>query len=351
MLLLILYALTALIFSFLCSVAEAVILSVSNAHIANLEQQGKPAGKLLRRLKKNVDQPLAAILTLNTIAHTMGAAGVGAQAAVVFGSASLGITSAVLTLLILVFSEIIPKTLGALYWRQLAPITAHGLKWLIRLLYPFIKMSDKLTSLLGDKPHLHGLNRDEFAAMAELSANEGQLAQQESKIMRNLLSLNALRVCDVMTPRTVVFCADQDQTVAEFFQQPQLHKFSRIPVYSEVPSSMTGFVLRNDLLTAKADGDTDKALKNFRRELHVTLDSMSLSQALDELIRLQAHLLLVVNEYGDNRGIITLEDIFETLLGLEITDESDTVEDMQKLARQLWKQRARQLGIVSEQND
>ena len=351
MLLLILYALTALIFSFLCSVAEAVILSVSNAHIANLEQQGKPAGKLLRRLKKNVDQPLAAILTLNTIAHTMGAAGVGAQAAVVFGSASLGITSAVLTLLILVFSEIIPKTLGALYWRQLAPITAHGLKWLIRLLYPFIKMSDKLTSLLGDKPHLHGLNRDEFAAMAELSANEGQLAQQESKIMRNLLSLNALRVCDVMTPRTVVFCADQDRTVAEFFQQPQLHKFSRIPVYSEAPSSMTGFVLRNDLLTAKADGDTDKALKNFRRELHVTLDSMNLSQALDELIRLQAHLLLVVNEYGDNRGIITLEDIFETLLGLEITDESDTVEDMQKLARQLWKQRARQLGIVNEQND
>jgi CBS domain containing-hemolysin-like protein len=345
MLLLILYALTALLFSFLCSIAEAVILSISNAHIANLEQQGKPAGKLLRRLKKNVDQPLAAILTLNTIAHTVGAAGVGAQASVVFGSASLGITSAVLTFLILVFSEIIPKTLGALYWRQLAPITAHGLKWLIRVLYPFVKLSEKLTRLLGDKPHLHGLNRAEFAAMAEVSASEGQLALQESKILQNLLNLREIRVSDVMTPRTVVFSADENLTIAEFLQLQHPHQFSRIPIFEETADKVHSFVLRSDLLVAQAEGRARQPLKQFRRPVNVTLDSMALSQVLDEFIRLKAHLMLVVDEYGDMKGIITLEDIFETLLGLEITDESDNIEDMQKLARKLWKHRAREIGL------
>ena len=345
MLLLILYALIALLFSFLCSIAEAVILSVSNAHIANLELQGKPAGKLLRKLKKNVDQPLAAILTLNTIAHTVGAAGVGAQAAVVFGSTSLGITSAILTFLILVFSEIIPKTLGALYWRKLAPATAQGLKWLIRILYPFIKLSEKLTRLLGDKPHLHGLNRAEFAAMAELSASEGQLAPQESKIMQNLLSLREIRVSDVMTPRTVVFSAEENLSITEFFQLQHPHQFSRIPIYQEEAGKVYGFALRTDLLVAQAEGKADQPLKNFRRDIHATLDSMTLSQALDELIRLKAHLMLVVDEYGEMKGIVTLEDIFETLLGLEITDESDSVEDMQKLARKLWKHRAREIGM------
>lgn len=345
MLLLTLYALTALVFSFLCSIAESVILSVTSAHIAMLEQQEKASGALLRELKKNIDQPLSAILTLNTIAHTVGAAGVGAQAAVVFGNTSLAITSAILTFLILVFSEIIPKTLGAHYWRQLAPITAFGLKWLIRILYPFVKLSEKLTGQFKEKPVLHGLNREEFAAMAEVSVSEGQLAPQESKIMKNLLSLREIRVSDVMTPRTVVFSAEENLSITEFFQLQHPHQFSRIPIYQEAPSKVYSFVLRADLLIAQAEGNADEQLKHFRRDIHATLDSMTLSQALDELIRLKAHLMLVVNEYGDMKGIVTLEDIFETLLGLEITDESDSVEDMQKLARKLWKHRAREIGL------
>jgi len=350
MLLLILYALTALVFSFLCSIAESVILSVTNAHIALLEQQDKPAAPLLRKLKKDIDQPLAAILTLNTIAHTVGAAGVGAQAAVVFGSTSLAITSAILTFLILVFSEIIPKTLGAHYWRQLAPVTAYSLQWLIRLLYPFVKLSQKLTQRFTDKPNLHGLNRDEFAAMAEVSAKEGQLAPQESEIMKNLLRLRDIHVSDVMTPRTVVFSAAEDASIAAFFERQQQHHFSRIPLYQQSPEAVHGFVLRSDLLTARAEGNTQNPLKQYRRDILVTLDSMALSQALDEFMRMQAHMMLVVDEYGHMMGIITLEDVFETLLGLEIMDESDSVEDMQKLARKLWKRRAQKLGFEPEQD-
>ena len=345
MLLLTLYALTALVFSFLCSIAESVILSVNSAHIAMLEQQEKPSGPLLRKLKKNIDRPLSAILTLNTIAHTVGAAGVGAQAGVVFGNASLGITSAILTFMILVFSEIIPKTLGAHYWRQLAPATAFSLKWLIFTLYPFVKLSEKLTGRFKEQPVLHGLNREEFVAMAELSANEGQLAQQESKILQNLLHLPYVRVSDVMTPRTVVFSADENQSISAFLNLRQPHQFSRIPVYQQPSSQIHGFVLRSDLLIAQSQGQGEEAIKNYRRDIHALLDSLSLSQALDEMIRVRAHLMLVVNEYGDMAGIITMEDIFETLLGLEIIDESDAVEDMQKLARKLWLRRAEELGI------
>lgn len=345
MLLLILYALTALVFSFLCSITESVILSVTNAHIALLKKQNKPVAPLLRKLKKDIDQPLAAILTLNTIAHTVGAAGVGAQAAVVFGSASLAVTSAILTLMILIFSEIIPKTIGAHYWRQLAPVTAYSLQWLIRLLYPFVKLSQKLTQQLTNKPNLHGLNRDEFAAMAELSLKEGQLAPQESEIIKNLLRLRDIHVSDVMTPRTVVFSAAEDTTIAAFFERQEQHHFSRIPLYQQNTEEVNGFVLRSDLLSAQAKGHTQNQLKQYRRELFVTLDSMALSQILDEFMRKQAHMMLVVNEYGQMMGIITLEDVFETLLGLEIMDESDSVEDMQKLARKLWSRRASQLGI------
>jgi len=343
--LLILYAFTALVFSFLCSIAESVILSVTSAHIALLEQEGRPSAPLLRNLKKDISQPLSAILTLNTIAHTVGAVGVGAQAAVVFGNASVGIASAILTFLILVFSEIIPKTLGAHYWRKLSPVTAYGLYWLIRLLYPFVKLSEMLTQRLTDQPNLHGLNREEFSAMAAVSAREGQLALQESKIMQNLLRLHKVRVSDVMTPRTVVFTADEDLCIAEFLERQEPHHFSRIPVFRHNPEQVNGFVLRSDLLVAQAEGKAENTLKHYRRNITAILDSMALSQALDEFIRLRAQLMLVVDEYGDIKGIITLEDIFETLLGLEIMDESDSVEDMQKLARKLWKHRARALGI------
>jgi CBS domain containing-hemolysin-like protein len=345
MLLLFTYVLIALVFSFLCSIAEAVILSVTTAHIALLEHEEKPSGTLLHKLKEDINKPLAAILTLNTIAHTVGAAGAGAQAAVVFGSAYVGLASVVLTLLILVFSEIIPKTLGARYWRRLAPVTAYSLKFLIWFLYPFVKLSEKMTEGMTHGPTLKGFSRDEFSAIAEVSSQEGQLAQQESAILQNLLRLREIRVKDAMTPRTVVFSVSENITVEEFFHKHGHTRFSRIPVYSDNQEQVDGFVLRSDMLLAQARGNTDNILKTYSRELVVILDTMSLNQAFDEFIRSRAIIMLVVDEYGGMQGIITLEDLLETLLGQEIVDEGDKTVDMQKLARSRWKRRAREMGL------
>jgi CBS domain containing-hemolysin-like protein len=345
MFLLIAFVLLALVFSFLCSIAEAVILSVTPAYTVILEKQGKSSGPLLRELKTNIGQPLTAILTLNTIAHTVGAVGAGAQAVIVFGNAYLGIVSAVLTLLILVLSEIIPKTLGAHHWRKLAPATAHGLKLLVWLLYPFVMLTEKLTGGMVDGVNLSGFSRSEFAAMADLSAKEGQLAERESEILKNLLAFRKTRVRDVMTPRTVLFSLPGRTTVAKFFGKYEQVMFSRIPVYAADPDQIKGFVLRGDLLLAQARGESMKTLDHFRREVTVLPDSASLAHAFTLLLHQASHLAMVVDEYGDLQGILTLEDIFETLLGLEIVDEGDEAVDMQQLARDRWKRRAEKIGF------
>ncbi|NIB40750.1 DUF21 domain-containing protein [Pseudomaricurvus alkylphenolicus] len=345
MLLLIIYVVVALGFSFLCSVAEAVILSVTSPYIALKEQEGKPSGALLRKLCDDIHSPLAAILTLNTIAHTVGAAGAGAQAAAVFGNAYVGVISAVLTLLILILSEIIPKTLGAHYWRQLAPPTAYCLKYLIKLLYPFVLMAERLTRGLAHGPTLRGFSRDEFAVMAELSAEEGALAQREKRILQNLLLLRETRVKDAMTPRTVVYSVPEETTLEALAHDLEQRRFSRIPVYRGDSEQITGFVLRSDVLLAVARGHGQETLISQRRDLPALLSSMSLSQAFDEFQRQHSHILLIVDEYGGMEGILTMEDLIETLLGLEITDESDNTTDMQRLARQLWKQRARKKNL------
>jgi CBS domain containing-hemolysin-like protein len=345
MTLLITYIAIALVFSFLCSIAEAVILSVTPAYIALQEQEQNPCGARLRQLKDEINSPLAAILTLNTIAHTIGAAGAGAQAAVVFGSAYVGAASAVLTLLILIFSEIIPKTLGANYWRQLAPATTYGLRLLIWVLYPFVKLSEMLTRGLTQGPTLSGFSRSEFKAMAELSAEEGQLAQQELGILKNLLLLRDTRVKDAMTPRTVVFSLPETLSVGTFFNEYDNSRFSRIPIYRGDQDNITGFVLRTDLLLAQAQGKSSLPIRSFRRELPALLSSTSLSKAFDSLMHQRAHLMLAVDEYGTMVGVLSLEDLLETLLGLEIVDESDKAVDMQKLARRLWKRRAQKMNI------
>jgi len=351
MLLLITYILIALIFSFVCSIAEAVILSVTSAHIALLEKEGKGSGRQLRKLKSDINKPLAAILTLNTIAHTVGAAGAGAQAVKVFGSAYVGIASAILTLLILVFSEIIPKTLGAHYWRQLAPVTAFGLNWLVWLLYPFVKLSELLTKGLTHGPMLSGFSRQEFSAMAELSAKEGQLGEVESTILKNLLRLRKTPIADAMTPRTVVFSLSQELRVEEFFHKYDQVRFSRIPVYADSMDEVTGFVLRSDLLLAQARGNSDSPLSKYCRTLPALLEQMSLAQAFDEFMRRRAHIMLVVDEYGGLKGLLTLEDLLETLLGLEIIDEGDEEVDMQQFARRLWRRRTREMNLkIDEQH-
>ena len=345
MLLLIVYVLIALGFSFLCSIAEAVILSVTVGYVAVLEKEGKKSGKLLRKMKDDINKPLAAILTLNTIAHTVGAAGAGAQATAVFGNAYLGIISAVLTLLILVFSEIIPKTLGAHYWQALAPAVGYGLNALIWLLYPFVKLSEYLTQSMTHGPSLKGFNREELSAMAELSWQEGLLEHQESKILHNLLSLHQTKVENAMTPHTVVFSISEKMTVEEYYEQHDSELFSRIPIYKDEKETVTGFVLRSDLLLAQARGETVKTVSEYTRELPVVIGAMPLSKAFDKLLEVRANILLVVNEYGGMEGILTLEDVLETILGLELVDEGDRSEDMQELARRFWRRRSKDLGV------
>jgi magnesium and cobalt exporter, CNNM family len=344
--LLILYISLALGVSFICSVAEAVLLSVTTAYTRLLEQQGRPSGAHWRVLKKDVDRPLAAILTLNTIAHTVGAAGAGAQASVVFGSHMLGIFSAVLTFLILVFSEIIPKTLGAFYWRRLAPPFAYVLHWMVILLYPFVAMSNWLTSLIARHKPLRGLSREEFAVMAEIGEHEGELGVRESHMLRNLLLLRDMRVKDVMTPRPVLFTLPEHLTVAQYFESYGNEPFSRIPVYGSDRDDVTGFVMRADLMAAQGRGDIDQPLKSFRRPLPALVAAIDLLRAFEVMLEQSAHMMLVVDEYGGVDGVVTLEDIFETLVGKEIVDESDRTTDMRRLARRLWRRRSRALGLT-----
>jgi len=344
-LLLTIYIIIALGFSFLCSIAEAVLLSVTLPHIALLESQSKSSAAQLRKLKEDINKPLAAILTLNTIAHTVGAAGAGAQAAAVFGSTYVGIASAILTLLILVFSEIIPKTLGAHYWRQLAPITAYGLKLLIWALYPFVKLTELLTRSLTDGPTLRGINRQELIAMAELSGREGELANKESLILQNLLKLRETPAKSAMTPRPVVFSVPQDLSVNDYFARYEAKTFSRIPIYRQDSEDICGFVLRSDLLLAKVRGQTARPVADYSRAIPQVLEQTNLSAAFDRFLKERVHIMQVTDEYGGFSGILSLEDVLETLLGLEIIDEIDDTEDMQALARKLWERRARDRGL------
>jgi CBS domain containing-hemolysin-like protein len=344
------YLFIALFFSFLCSIAEAVLLSVSWIHISLIETQGHKAGKILRELKEDINKPLAAILTLNTISHTVGAAGVGAQATQVLGDSSLGIVSALLTFLILVFSEVIPKTLGASHWKVLAPVTAYSLKFLIFILSPFIKILEFITRGMVKKESM-GFRRNEFSIMAQVSAKEGHIDLQEATILQNLLLLQEIKNKKAMTPRTVMFSESQALLVGEFFHKHKKNRFTRIPVYDKNPDDIVGFVIRADLLLAQARGNSDISLSNYLREMPTFLDNMFLSNTMKEMLLGKAHISLIVNEYGTIRGILTLEDILETLIGHEIIDEGDKNVDMQKLAKRLWKAKVQKNGIELGKNN
>ena len=345
MTLLFLYVFVAIAFSFLCSILEAVLLSVNSAHTTLLINEGKAAGKLFKQWQQDIDKPLVAILTLNTIAHTIGAAGAGAQAASVFGSVYVGAFSAVLTLLILIFSEIIPKMLGARYWRQLANFAAHTLKYMILFLYPFIKLAEVLTSRFKSDKTLAGFSREEFAAMADLSSEEGQLEAQESHFVKSLLALRTMRVKDAMTPRTVIFSLSDTLLVEEYFHKYDQVHFSRIPIYQGESENIIGYVFRSDLLLAQARNNGQSKLENYIRPISAVLENMPIQSVFNKLLKDRAHIMLVINEYGSVQGIITLEDVIETALGLEIVDEKDKAIDMQHEARKLWKKRVKDKGV------
>ena len=344
--LLVFYVALALGVSFLCSVMEAVLLSVTPSYVAALEREGDPIGEQLHEMKEDIDRPLSAILSLNTIAHTVGAAGAGAQGAVVFGEAYAGIIAGVLTLLILVLSEIIPKTLGAVYWRTLAPAVVHTLVPTIVIMWPLVKLSQGITYLLSDDENSDTFSREEFTALAEIGEEEGVFEEKESRILRNLFRFNSLRVQDVMTPRTVVFDLSEHKTVGDVVSDHDEFRFSRIPVYDDTRDDITGYVLKDEMLLHAAQEDLDVPLKDLRREMLVVHETLPLPDLLERLLDGLEHIALVVDEYGGVAGLVTMEDVVETLLGLEIVDEADSVEDMQALARKQWFKRAQELGMV-----
>ncbi len=349
MTLLIFYVALALGVSFLCSVMEAVLLSVTPSFVARGERERPRLGGRLRKLKADVDRPLAAILSLNTIAHTVGAAGAGAQATKVFGDAWVGVISAVLTFLILVVSEIIPKTLGALYWRQLTPAVVRLLVPTTWLMWPLVKLAQGLTRLLARDRKQMVVSREELTALADLGAREGVVREEESRILKNLFRLGKLKVRDVMTPRIVMFALPGSMTVAEALAVHPEVRFSRLPIYDQDLDEVRGFVLKSDVLLAAAEGRGDTPLAELRRPLDVVSETLPLRGVFAHMLDSRAHIALAVDEYGGTSGIVTLEDLVETLLGIEIVDEGDAVQDMQEMARQKWRERAKRLGLVLEE--
>ncbi len=343
---LITYVVLALLFSFLCSVAEAVLLSITPSYIEEQKEKNPKRASLLKRLKQdNVDRSLAAILTLNTIAHTVGAIGAGAKATVVFGSAWFGVFSAAMTLLILFLSEIVPKTIGAIYWPKLVGFTAFFVQTLIVTLYPVVWISENLTKFISRGKQLHIFSRDEFIAMAKVGEQSGQIDDKEARIIKNLFRFGSLNVTDIMTPRTVIAALAEDKSVADALEYVARIPFSRIPIYQKEIDDITGFVLRDDVLLRDNQERGDEALRTLRREILIVPESAVLTDLLEIFLKERQHIAIVVDEYGGTTGLVTLEDLIETLMGLEIVDEMDTVVDMRVLARKKWKERAGALGI------
>ena len=351
--LLIVFFLVSIFFSFLCSLWEAVLLSITPTYAHVKMEQGSRIGHHLKSFKENIDRPLAAILTLNTIAHTAGAIGVGAQAAVIWSETHPIITQftvpVVMTLAILIISEIIPKTIGANYWKELAPFTVKSLLFIMAALFPLVWMSQLITKVLKKDKASSVLSRSDFMTMAALGAKEGVFEEAESHIISNLLQFNTVRAADIMTPRTVVKAAAETMTIREFHDANQELRFSRIPVYQEDSKDhITGYVLKTEVLSNIINNNGDKTLESIRREIMVVKRDFPLPDLFDRLMTKREHIALVVDEYGGMEGIATMEDVIETLLGMEIVDELDNSEDMQVLARKNWQLRAKRSGLIEE---
>ncbi len=335
--------------SFLCSILEAALLSMPPSFVQQIESSGKRFGKRLAQLKRDIDQSLAAILTLNTVAHTVGAAGVGSQAVALFGEAYFGLISALLTLLILLLSEIIPKTLGAQHWRSLARFTTFACHAIVIGTYPLVLLSKRITALIGSKgSEAASVSRDEFIALAHLGKSEGVLAENESHMIRSLIRFRNLKVENIMTPRTVIGSLPEDMTCSEAKKRPQATRFTRILLYSENKDEITGYILKTDLLQELADDRPDSTLGALKRDIRSVSELDNLTKLFDELLTLNEHIAIAIDEFGAVSGLVTLEDVIETLIGLEIVDESDTEIDMRELARKKWEERARSIGLLPE---
>ena len=322
-------------------------MSTSAVFIKVKEKEGKKYARRFRQFKQNIDLPLAAILTLNTFAHTIGAAGVGSQSQILWGDEYLTLTSIILTLIILIGSEIIPKTVGALYWKKLGSFTVISLNIMIYSpLYPFIQLTQFITRKLrkGQSPHM--VSRTEFKAITDSVIEEGIMEDEESQLLKNLMKFNQIRTVSIMTPRVVVFAVEGNMPIKDFYDTHKEIPFSRIPVYKDELIQTTGFVLRDEIMEMIIDGKGNKSVKEIKRDIRIVVENMPIIRLFYKFIELKIHIAMVVDEYGMITGIVTMEDIIETLIGLEIVDEMDDVEDMQALARKNWEKRARKLGFI-----
>jgi len=353
MTLLLVYALLSIFFSFLCSILEAALLSFTPTFIKLKTQEGKGYAQTLANFKKDIDKPLIAILTINTIAHTVGAILVGVQAEKlpykidVFGINIVGIVSAIMTLLILIVSEIIPKTIGATYWKKLGPFTAIALNVILfPLKYTGILWLLTLTTkLIGKSAHVSTMSREEFIALTDAAEQEGVFEDNETTVIKNLLVFKSVQAKDVMTPFPVVTLEDETTLLSDFHARNKNLKFSRIPVYKDKTHNISGFILKDDLLEEIVEEHGDKQLSDIKREI-TTIDAQKpIPELFETFIKQRTHIAAVVDEFGNTIGVVTMEDIIETLLGLEIMDESDTVADMQMQARKNWEKRAKRMGI------
>jgi CBS domain containing-hemolysin-like protein len=353
--LLFIYGAVSIFFSFLCSILEAVLLSVTPTFINVKKKEGKAYAETLEEFKKDVDRPLIAILTLNTIAHTVGAILVGGEAEKHYEGDGSGVfmVSAIMTILILVASEIIPKTIGATYWKSLAGFTASALNILI---FPLkwtgiLWVLQLTTKLVGKSAHGSVLSRQDFAVMTEMGEKEGTLKNSESRIINNLLQFDSITAKDIMTPRTVVVAVPETMTLIEYYEKYPNLRFSRIPVFHDTNDNVTGVFLKDELLLNLAKGNKEMTVGSLASPIEMVRENVPLSKIFNLFLEKRIHIALVIGEYGGMHGVVSMEDVLETLLGLEIMDESDNAEDMQHLARQKWKERAKKLGLVDGENE
>ncbi len=346
----VIYFVFALVVSFLCSLLEATLLSVSPAHVEVMVGEGRRSGRLLKAYKKRIDRPLIAILTTNTVANMFGAAGVGAEAAGIARhkgmdeSLWVGVASGVLTLAILICAEIVPKTLGAVYWKSLAPVSAHMLRVLMIVLMPVVIALEGIPKLLAGNAAVGHVSGKEISALAAAAHRAGSIKGREGEVISNLFGLDTIHAKDIMTPRVAVFALDKSDTIDNVMEMGQRIRHARIPVYGENIDEVLGIALRYDIVDASRKGEGSRRVEGFLRPVHFVPETQTLSQLLETFVAERSHLFVVVNEYGGTEGVVTLEDVMETLLGVEIVDELDEVADLQKRAIERHKLRERLRG-------
>lgn len=343
--LLVTYMILALVVSAICSLLEATLLSTPMTFINNLEQQGVKGAERLKKLKTDVDKSISAILVVNTIANTVGASFVGYEAAKIFNSSGVGAVSGVFTFLVLMLSEIIPKTFGSYYWRSLAVPASALIKGMLFITYPVVWMFRRVTHRISDNTNQTIVSREEVAAMVTTGAEEGVLEKKENKMIQNLLRLDDVTAHQIMTPSSVVTMADEDLNIREFYESEEFGKFSRIPIYNEENDDyVTGYVLKQEILERLAEDKFDCTLKDLKRNILTFQEDESVSNIWEKLLERKEHISVIIDEYGSMRGIVTMEDVIETMLGFEIVDEKDEVVDMQELAKQQWKKVQRDMA-------